>query len=450
MKKKVVLVISSLQGNGAERFVLTLAKGLQGYGCEAHIVYFRNKIDLPIPNAVKLHYFNYNKFKIIPKFMRQKFIAPYLDKFILNNIGKADLILSNLYPIDGVLAHSQLNNVHLVIHNTTSQEYVGKLNPKFINLLKRIYLQKPCVGVSEGVTQDFKQLFGEQSQITTIYNPIDVDEVRKTADEYVPAYQDYIVHVGKFKQQKRHDILIRAYAKANVSQKLVLVGTGGLMEASKQLVKDLNIDKLVRIKAVGDSRPEVIPMEGGMVGVSEATLTADKNKKNQYQFKVTAATSVEARIPQINVPVYFNDNGKNLISFDPSFTMIAQQMDNQPNNWNQDVTKNAIMGNWTTYEPDYFLQIKNKNNLLVQNNNGVEETSNFVINGQKGIFNGYYKGISSGYVIGYTSDNKTLNQDLSNYEGINGFAVLSPNGQYALEYDIDHAYPYKQASLLFK
>ena len=216
------------------------------------------------------------------------------------------------------------------------------------------------------------------------------------------------------------------------------------------LVKDLNIDKLVRIKAVGDSRPEVIPMEGGMVGVSEATLTADKNKKNQYQFKVTAATSVEARIPQINVPVYFNDNGKNLISFDPSFTMIAQQMDNQPNNWNQDVTKNAIMGNWTTYEPDYFLQIKNKNNLLVQNNNGVEETSNFVINGQKGIFNGYYKGISSGYVIGYTSDNKTLNQDLSNYEGINGFAVLSPNGQYALEYDIDHAYPYKQASLLFK
>ena len=245
MKKKVVLVISSLQGNGAERFVLTLAKGLQGYGCEAHIVYFRNKIDLPIPNAVKLHYFNYNKFKIIPKFMRQKFIAPYLDKFILNNIGKADLILSNLYPIDGVLAHSQLNNVHLVIHNTTSQEYAGKLNPKFINLLKRIYLQKPCVGVSEGVTQDFKQLFGEQSQITTIYNPIDVDEVRKTADEYVPAYQDYIVHVGKFKQQKRHDILIRAYAKANVSQKLVLVGTGGLMEASKQLVKDLNIENKV-------------------------------------------------------------------------------------------------------------------------------------------------------------------------------------------------------------
>ena len=216
------------------------------------------------------------------------------------------------------------------------------------------------------------------------------------------------------------------------------------------LVKDLNIDKLVRIKAVGDSRPEVIPMEGGMVGVSEATLTADKNKKNQYQFKVTAATSVEARIPQINVPVHFNDNGKNLISFDPSFTMIAQQMDSQPKNWNQDVTKNAIMGAWNTYEPDYFLQIKNINNLLLQNNNGAEGTSNFVINGQKGIFNGYYKGISSGYIIGYTSDNKPLNQDLSNYEGINGFAVLSPNGQYVLAYDIDNAYPYKQASLLFK
>lgn len=245
MKKKVVFVISSLQGNGAERFVLMLAKGLQDYECEAHIVYFRNKIDLPIPNDVKLHYFNYNKFRMIPKFMRQKFIAPYLDKFILNNIGRSDLILSNLYPIDGVLAHSQLNNVYLVIHNTTSQEYAGKLTPKFINLLKRIYLQKTCVGVSEGVTQDFKKLFGEQSQITTIYNPIDVDEVRKTADEFLPEYKDYIVHVGKFKKQKRHDILIKAYAKANVPQKLVLVGTGELMEASKQLVNDLNIDDKV-------------------------------------------------------------------------------------------------------------------------------------------------------------------------------------------------------------
>ncbi len=220
-------------------------------------------------------------------------------------------------------------------------------------------------------------------------------------------------------------------------------------DSDKFLVKDLNIDKLVRVTAQGSNRPEIIPMEGGMVGVAEASLTPDKNNKNQYRLKIMPASTVETRLPSIDVAVQFNDNGKNLISFNSSFMMIAQQMDNQPNNWNQDMTKNGLMGNWIAYEPDYFLQIKNKSNLSVQNNSGVEGTSNFVVSGQ-GTFNGYYKEMSSGYVLGYTSDNKPLNQNLSNYEGVNGFSILAPNGQYALAYDFDNNNPYKQASLLFK
>ncbi|WHP07363.1 glycosyltransferase [Acinetobacter corruptisaponis] len=245
MKKKIVLAIFTLQGNGAERFALTLAKGLVDAGHEAHIVYFKNIIDLPIPENIQLHFFDYQKYRAIPKFMRTGFAARAFDKFVLKNIGIPDLVLSNLYPVDFVLAHSQLPNVHLVIHNTTSQEYAKQLTPQFIEQLKKTYLAKPSIGVSEGVTRDFRQLFGEKSQIKTIYNPIDVDTILQTANEFIPEYQDYIVHVGKFKQQKRHDILIKAYAKANVLQKLVLVGTGELMETSKQLVKELNIEDKV-------------------------------------------------------------------------------------------------------------------------------------------------------------------------------------------------------------
>lgn len=245
MKKKIVLAIFTLQGNGAERFALTLAKGLVDAGHEAHIVYFKNIIDLPVPENIYLHYFDYQKYRAIPKFMRTGFAARAFDKFVLKNIGTPDLVLSNLYPVDFILAHSQLPNVHLVIHNTTSREYAKQLTPQFIEKLKKTYLAKPCIGVSEGVTQDFRQLFGEKSQIKTIYNPIDVETILDTANEFTPEYQDYIVHVGKFKQQKRHDILIKAYAKANVPQKLVLVGTGKLMVASKQLVKELDIEQKV-------------------------------------------------------------------------------------------------------------------------------------------------------------------------------------------------------------
>jgi glycosyltransferase involved in cell wall biosynthesis len=244
--KKIVIAIFTLQGNGAERFALTLAKGLVDAGHEAHIVYFKNIIDLPIPENIQLHFFDYQKYRAIPKFMRAKFAAKAFDKFVRKTVGEPDLVLSNLYPVDFILAHSQLPNVHMVIHNTTSQEYAEQLkNSAFLDTLKKTYLAKPCVGVSQGVTDDFKLLFGHDAPIITIYNPIDVDTIQKTADDFVPEYQDYIVHVGKFKPQKRHDILIKACAQAHVPQKLVLVGTGDLMDESKQLVKDLGVEDKV-------------------------------------------------------------------------------------------------------------------------------------------------------------------------------------------------------------
>lgn len=246
MKKTIVLAIFTLQGNGAERFALTLAKGLIDAGHEAHIVYFKNIIDLPIPEGVKLHFFDYQKYRAIPKFMRSGIAAKAFDKFVLKNIGTPDLVLSNLLPVDFILSKSQLPNVHLVIHNTTSLEYGERLEGMRKELTK-IYLAKPCVAVSQGVEKDFIEVFGRKSKITTIYNPIDVKQVVSTASEYVPDIDTpYIVNVGKFKQQKRHDVLIKAYAKANVQEKLVLVGTGELLEASKKLVKELGIeDKVV-------------------------------------------------------------------------------------------------------------------------------------------------------------------------------------------------------------
>lgn len=244
-KKKVVLAIFTLQGNGAERFALTLAKGINNAGHEAHIVYFKDIIDLPIPEGVKIHFFNYQKFRAIPKFMRAKIAASSFDKFVLDQVGTPDLVLSNLFPVDFILSRSQLPNVHMVIHNTTSQEYAGCFNDKLLNQLKKIYLSKPCIGVSQGVTEDFKKLFNSEN-IQTIYNPIDIDDIQSSANEFIPDIAGpYIVNVGKFKFQKRHDILIKAYAKANIPEKLVLVGTGELVDQAKTLVNELNIQHKV-------------------------------------------------------------------------------------------------------------------------------------------------------------------------------------------------------------
>ena len=243
--KKIVLAIFTLQGNGAERFALTMAKALTDNGHEAHLVYFKDIIELPIPKDINLHFFNYQKYRKIPRSFRTTIAAKAFDKFVLHNIGKPDLVLSNLYPVDMILAHSRLANVHLVIHNTLSQEYSDRLNSTFISKLKKTYLSNPCIAVSEGVKADFVNLFGAKANIKTIHNPIDIDSVQQGADEFVTNYEGYIVNVGKFKAQKRHDILIKAYALAKIPQKLVLVGTGDLLPEAKTLVKELGIEHKV-------------------------------------------------------------------------------------------------------------------------------------------------------------------------------------------------------------
>lgn len=245
-KKKVVLAIFTLQGNGAERFALTMAKAIVDSGHEAHVVYFKDIIELPVPDNIPLHFFNYQKYRKIPRTIRAPIAARAFDKFVYENVGQPDLVLSNLYPVDLILARSRLSNVHLILHNTFSQEYADLITPKFIAKLKATYLQKPCIAVSKGVEEDFRSLFGAGSMVTTVHNPVDVQAVTSSADAFIPEYHDYIVHVGKFKAQKRHDILIKAYAQANLTQPLLLIGTGELLPQARALVKSLNLeDKVV-------------------------------------------------------------------------------------------------------------------------------------------------------------------------------------------------------------
>jgi glycosyltransferase involved in cell wall biosynthesis len=143
-----------------------------------------------------------------------------------------------------------LANVNLVVHNTMSNEYGFDLNcidsVKYNEVFK-IYSKKPVICVSQGVAENFKKLFPAHQECYQIYNPINVDLINAYADDYddIP-YEDYIVHVGKFKQEKRHDILIKAYAKSNTNKLLVLVGQGALEGECRDLVAQLDLkDKVV-------------------------------------------------------------------------------------------------------------------------------------------------------------------------------------------------------------
>lgn len=249
-KKKVLLVINCLQGGGAERVVLTLGQGFYELGYEVHILRFKPRIEYDLNPNFNYHLLNFKHYKLIPTLERRdKIFACVVDRYISKKIGKPDIILSNLDRADSILSNSKLPNIFYVIHNTLSLLYKFD-NTSAADELKSkmsdIYSKHPCICVSKGAEQDFIKSFDNITPTIAIHNPVDRESIKKLADAFLPEYQNYIIHVGSFKEAKRHDVLLRAYAQTDQSMPLLLLGKGKYQRDIEQLVAELKLeDKVV-------------------------------------------------------------------------------------------------------------------------------------------------------------------------------------------------------------
>ena len=248
-KKIVVLIINCLQGGGAERSVLSLGQGFHEKGYEVHIVRFKPLVEYDLNPRLNYHLIKFKPYKLIPsEQLRYKLFAHKLDRYILDKIGQPNIILSNLERSDSVVAYSSIPNIVHIIHNTISLEYKFDTvkNINYVrNKLVNTYSRHPCVCVSDGVKQDFIDSLGNITPMTTIHNPIDQHEIQQLATAFVPKYSNYIIHVGSFKEVKRHDVLLKAYAKTNQSLPLLLLGQGKLKGEIEALITELDLTKKV-------------------------------------------------------------------------------------------------------------------------------------------------------------------------------------------------------------
>jgi len=240
--KCIVFVIFTLQGNGAERVVLTLASSMRRLGYNTHIILFKNHIDFQVDPNLPIHFFPYHKFRVLPRAIRPYFASKAFDKFVYNLVGKPNLILSNLEPVDRVLTNSKLDNIHFVIHTILSSEHSSDL--KRLNKTLKIYTKKSCISVSKGVHDDLISLLPKNKNMEVIYNPIDIDFIKSSSEavQIIPhKHRDYIINVGGFKSHKRQDLLLKAFAKSNIKENLMFIGKGPLLDATRQLSIELGI-----------------------------------------------------------------------------------------------------------------------------------------------------------------------------------------------------------------
>ena len=241
----IVLLIPSLQGNGAERVVITLAKAFRDDGHAPHIVVLNDVVELPVDDDIPVHQFSMRHARALPRSIRGRLLAPVIDRFVRRRCGEPDLVISNLDRVDRIAAFSRLPGVHIVVHNTLSSEVPGMVKPSKVRSAMRERLgqfrRKPCVCVSQGVADDLCTLLPDKTDITRIYNPLDLDLIRQqaAADPPPDIPPDAIVNIAKFHSRKGQDMLIRAHARSGVPQPLVLLGQGNELNACRRLSEEL-------------------------------------------------------------------------------------------------------------------------------------------------------------------------------------------------------------------
>lgn len=255
----ILLILKALEGRGAERMVTTLARTYADMNYRVHVLCLEDTQEMPLDSRVQYHVVLYNK----PLFEQQseqaaayRTVAKRIDAYVLNNIGTPDLILANIYKVNWIMAYSQLPNIINILHTALSQQFQDKLATEPANIighLKMVYGAHPCSCVSEGARQDLLELIGDSlNRTTTIYNPCDVNEIKKSAvqplaiEQFGLTDKGYIIHVASFDIMKNHRDLLQAYAKTSRQLPLVLVGKGKLEDEIKQLAIELGIDDCIK------------------------------------------------------------------------------------------------------------------------------------------------------------------------------------------------------------
>ena len=231
---KIALVITNLRGGGAEKAFLKLAALLRRRGHEVHLFLLEDLIEHVPDPAIKLHALTAPG-RAHPKgFLGKRLAAIRLRRqFRQQEAERAfDFTLVTLPFADEVANLAGLPRAWHRVANTLSVE-IDKLGQssaskafRRLARYRRLYRGRNLIAVSDGVAEDLRRGLGlSDANIVRLYNPFDLDEIRRLAAE-TPAglpREPYIVHVGRFAPQKRHDLLFSAWKAAALAHKLVLL-----------------------------------------------------------------------------------------------------------------------------------------------------------------------------------------------------------------------------------
>jgi glycosyltransferase involved in cell wall biosynthesis len=244
---KILFVLPNLDGGGAQKAILNVARGLVERSHETHAIIFENTIEYAslIPADVRLHSLGKAGEKMSMGWIGKRLTARKLSRLHkkLSAERRFDLIVSTLPFADEVCYLARLPGVWFRIANNIFAEIAslsGELKrARRLARYRSIYEDANLIAVSDDLANDLRNNLGfKKSRVVRIYNPFDLDKIRLLAGEResdLPS-DSFIVYAGRFERQKRFDVLFDAYKKSDLKEPLVLLtnSSPALLELFRQ------------------------------------------------------------------------------------------------------------------------------------------------------------------------------------------------------------------------
>ena len=256
---KVLVLHGHLSMGGEERVLLSVLKNLVELNYDVDLLITwnhgeNNLFENEIPKKVnyKFLFDNYNgKNKLIKEIYRIRAKATYLkkvEKIIKEN--KYDVIIdysSNLLKYNNFDIKVP---VFAWIH--FSLTFGEKLSADKIEKYKKQYKKyDKILAICDTMRDEFVEILGmDKNKVELVYNPIDLEAIRKKAENIDKKYenylkQDYFLQVSRLTEQKQPEHLVDIYYKLKqrgIKEKLYFIGNGEKVELIKQKIKEYKLE----------------------------------------------------------------------------------------------------------------------------------------------------------------------------------------------------------------
>lgn len=270
---KILVLHGHLSMGGEERVLLNVLRNLieLGYDVDLLITWNHGENNLfenEIPKKVNYEFLfdNYNgKSKIIKEIYRLRTKTTYLKKVekIIEE-KKYDVIIdysSNL------LKYKNFDiKVPIFAWIHFSLTFGEKLSGEKVEKYKKQYKKyDKILSICDTMRDEFVEILGiDKTKVELVYNPINLEIIRKKAEDVNPKYgnylkEDYFLQVSRLTQQKQPEHLVDIYYKLKqrgIKEKLYFIGNGEKVKLIKQKIKEYNLeDDIILLEQIENPYP---------------------------------------------------------------------------------------------------------------------------------------------------------------------------------------------------